>query len=163
MKEIIDYPSYLSSVFSPLWPSARIRLDFNLKIKCDLVLSIEREKSYLKNAWFNKSFADGRLSVGSKHFVRKSFAVWDNSGGISGACLSLPSFNNNAPVFTTDSMEEKQVQQNNTIDGIFTFMKRHFTRSHFDYCTTDTPDINFRSITHRWYQNDIRTHILQST
>jgi hypothetical protein len=57
-------------------------------------------------------------------------------------------------------------------------VKRHFTSSHFNYCTTNTPDIHlnpnnyhwmflfityFRSITHRWYQNNIRAHILQST
>ncbi len=44
------------------------------------------------------------------YFARKSFAVGDNSGGISGACRSLPSFSNNAPVFTTDRIKTNSTE-----------------------------------------------------
>ncbi len=41
------------------------------------------------------------------YLARKSFAVSDNSDGISGACLSLPSLSNNAPVLTTNKIKSK--------------------------------------------------------
>jgi hypothetical protein len=40
------------------------------------------------------------------YFARKSLASSDNSCGISGGCLSLPSLSSNAPVLTTEKISK---------------------------------------------------------